>query len=76
MVIDLTNSTQTLTWIEQIYPILTYAFIIEAAIKILALGINSYLKDLMNLFDLSLVITSIVEIELQNHTSSNNLHFL
>lgn len=42
--------------------IFSICFMIEMGIKIIALGINNYMKDTMNLFDGLVVILSLVEI--------------
>lgn len=40
---------------------LTYAFMVEAIVKISALGLQEYLRDSFNVFDLSLVMISGLE---------------
>ena len=52
--------------LEQINKISTWIFVGELAIKVLGLGIQTYVKDSMNQFDAIVVIISIIEIVLSN----------
>jgi len=46
--------------------IFTGIFALEALIKIVALGLQDYLKNRWNCFDLTIVVLSLVELGLQN----------
>jgi len=41
--------------------IMTYVFLMEAVLKIISLGFTDYTRDKLNIFDLTLVIISLVE---------------
>jgi hypothetical protein len=53
----------------------TIIFSVEMGIKLLALGVEGYLKDVMNCFDGSIVIISLVEIIFLSGTGKSNSAF-
>jgi len=55
--------------LEEINNVCTLIFIVELVIKVIGLGINTYVSDSMNQFDALVVIISIVEYSLVNKSS-------
>ena len=55
--------------LEEINNVSTLIFVIELVIKVIGLGINTYVSDSMNRFDALVVIISIVEFTLVNKGS-------
>lgn len=76
MVIGLMEEGPEPAWVDSVLSFLTYSFIIEAVLKILALGVNNYIRDFMNIFDLALVIVSVVELQMASSGGKQDLKFL
>ena len=63
--------------LETVNLVFTGVFILEALLKIIALGFGKYLSSAWNIFDFLIVATSISEIIINNLSSNpSNLHFL
>jgi len=54
------------TYIRRIGQVFTAIFTAEAVLKVLALGLYTYLRDRWNCFDIVIVVLSLVELGLAN----------
>ena len=65
----LTRSDQ-INMLDTINADLTYVFIVEMAIKIVGLGVMGYISSLMNLFDGTIVVVSIIDLIMSSITTN------
>ena len=64
------NTSDQVVLLDNINANLTYVFVAEMGLKILAMGIIGYVGNLMNLFDGSIVVVSIIDLVMTSITTN------
>ena len=64
------NNKEGVSIMEDISMVFTFTFLAEAILKIISLGIQNYIRDRINVFDLFLVTISLVEYQMSSGGNS------